>query len=148
MTMDKRMWACAAVLSVALGILATPARAAPVLGTDAAGMKATLAETSTVEKARWVRRCGCRRVWIGPSFYGPRVGFFFGPRVRHFRGGRHFGVRHFRGGRHFGARHFRGGRGFRGAAFHGGRGFRGPAFHGGRGFRGGGRGFGGGGRGR
>jgi hypothetical protein len=133
MTMDKGKWACAAVLSIALGVLATPGHAAPVLGTNADGIKAALAETSPVEKARWVRRCWrdwrgrhCRRVWIGPRFYGPAFRFYFDGGRRHFRG------RGFRGDR------FRGGRGFRGDGFRGGRSFRGDGFRGGRSFRGGG----------
>jgi hypothetical protein len=137
--MNKGMWAIAAVLGVALGVLTTPASAAPTLGADAAGMKSALAEASPVEKARWVRRCWrdwrgwhCRRVWIGrhfgwAPFYGPRFGLYYGGRHRHFRG------HGFRGGPRFrGSPHFRGGMGFRGA----------PRF------RGGGRHVGGGRRGR
>ncbi|MFZ1101607.1 MAG: hypothetical protein WAN86_01800, partial [Hyphomicrobiaceae bacterium] len=86
MTMDKGMWVTAAVLSGALAMLAAPASAAPAIG--AGGMKAAVAQTSTVEKARWLRRCWrdrwgdrrCRRVWVPDygyaPYYGPGIDFY------------------------------------------------------------------------
>src|SRR5512145_2516227 len=95
MTMDKAMWSIVAGLSVALALLASPARAAPAIGAGAGGMKAALAETSDREKARRLRRCWrdrwgdrrCRRVWVPDYGYAPR----YGPGITlYFGGGRRF----------------------------------------------------------
>jgi hypothetical protein len=107
MTMDKAMWSIVAGLSVALALLAAPASAAPAIG--AGGMKAALPETSSVEKARWMRRCWrdrwgerrCRRAWVpdygfAPS-YGPGITLYFGGGGRRFRDHRGFRGDDFRG---------------------------------------------------
>jgi hypothetical protein len=99
--MDRHIWAIAAALGIALGILSAPAGAAPALGGGAGGVKAAVAGTGLVEQARWYRRCWhdrwgyrhCRRVWGDGPYYGPGIGFYFGGWGHHHHGYRGHGHR-------------------------------------------------------
>ena len=102
--LGRPLWLAASVLG--LGLLATPASAAPMMN-----LQGPEVDTGAVEPARYGRRCWrhhghlhCRRVYhrryygYGPDYYpyygyGPSLGFYFGGGHRHW-GHRHWGHRH------------------------------------------------------